>query len=271
MDWKDYEATVKNIYEILGKNSGVKIEGYGNNCKLKGHSGIFHQIDVLTSHSDGVHIYKTAIECKYHDRKIDKDTVMKIADIVKDCNLDKAVVVSKLGFTPDATSYANYNNIDLIELREPMDSDWEGRIKNITINLEILIPEILKFTVIPAHNSTDQEQLMLVNTSEYYFKFRDTNKITIKQLIDEFYSNELTIPDEIIEKKTEFPAGTKLIFEEGNLNYEVTGVIIKGRLNRSSEVIQIRGENYVAMIMKTVFGGKRFVISQNGEIRETSS
>ena len=35
------------IYETLGKESGVKIEGYGNNCKVKGKSGVNHQIDVL--------------------------------------------------------------------------------------------------------------------------------------------------------------------------------------------------------------------------------
>ena len=91
MDWKQYEAITKYIYETLGKDYGVKIEGFGNACKVKGKSGVSHQIDVLTSHSDGVHTYKTAIECKYWDKSISKDTIMKVAEIVEDARLNKVV------------------------------------------------------------------------------------------------------------------------------------------------------------------------------------
>ena len=52
---------------------------HGGNCKVRGKSGVSHQIDVLTSHPDGVHTYKTAIECKYWDKYIDKDVIMKVA------------------------------------------------------------------------------------------------------------------------------------------------------------------------------------------------
>ena len=91
MDWKQYEAITKYIYETLGKDYGVKIEGFGNACKVKGKSGVPHQIDVLTSHSDGVHTYKTAIECKYWDKSISKDTIMKVAEVVEDARLNKVV------------------------------------------------------------------------------------------------------------------------------------------------------------------------------------
>lgn len=69
MNWKTYEETVKNIYQVLGASNGVKIECYGNSCKCTGKSGIKHQIDVLTSHTEGIHEYKTYIECKYSQKK----------------------------------------------------------------------------------------------------------------------------------------------------------------------------------------------------------
>ncbi len=69
LDWKKYESITKYIYETLGNESGVAIEGYGNNCKVEGKSGDNHQIDVLTKHSDGIHNYRTAIECKYWKKK----------------------------------------------------------------------------------------------------------------------------------------------------------------------------------------------------------
>lgn len=57
------------------------IHWIGNSCKVIGRSNIQHQIDVLTIHSDGIHSYGTAIECKYWNKKIDKDIVMKLSSI----------------------------------------------------------------------------------------------------------------------------------------------------------------------------------------------
>jgi hypothetical protein len=65
MDWETYEETTKYIYETLGEQVSIKIVGHGRKFKVEGKSGVKHQIDVLTSHSDGIHEYLTAIECKY--------------------------------------------------------------------------------------------------------------------------------------------------------------------------------------------------------------
>ncbi len=99
MEWKEYEEITKYIYETLGAANGVKIECHGNNCKVTGKSTVVHQIDVLTSHSDGLHSYKTAVECKYCEQTINKDIIMKVAEIVEDAGLNKGVIVSKNGFT----------------------------------------------------------------------------------------------------------------------------------------------------------------------------
>jgi len=95
MDWQNYETTVRNIYETLGKNYGVSIECYGKNCKRTGKSGIEHQIDVLSSHSDGVHTYFTAVECKYWNKKVNKDIAMKLNDIRRIVILIKALLFLK--------------------------------------------------------------------------------------------------------------------------------------------------------------------------------
>jgi Restriction endonuclease len=144
MNWQSYEEITKDIYAVLGKGTGVKIECYGNSCKVTGKSGVEHQVDVLTSHSDGIHCYKTAIECKYWKDRINKDIVMKAEAIKNDCNLDKAVIVSQMGFTSDGLSYAEHVGIDLVELREPLDKDWEGRIKTICIQMHIRMPNLIK-------------------------------------------------------------------------------------------------------------------------------
>lgn len=108
LDWKLYELITKYIYETLGQQHGVKIKGYGNTCVVTGKTGVDHQIDVLTAHSDGVHEYLTAIECKYWKKKVNKDVVMKVAGIIEDANINKGVIVSKGGFTPDGYFKVKY-------------------------------------------------------------------------------------------------------------------------------------------------------------------
>ena len=99
MEWKDYEEVTKHIYETLGKNNGVEIECFGNKCSVKGKSEVNHQIDVLTKHSDGIHTYKTAIECKYWDKNINKDIrslLLLIAVVDAATNIIRLVVTNIL-------------------------------------------------------------------------------------------------------------------------------------------------------------------------------
>src|ERR1700741_4596933 len=93
LDWKTYESITKYIYESLGSKAGVKVLGHGSNCKVLGKSGVDHQIDILTSHSDGIHSYRTAIECKYWKEKISKETEMKLSNFIEDTGIEKGVIV----------------------------------------------------------------------------------------------------------------------------------------------------------------------------------
>lgn len=105
LDWKTYESITKYIYETLGKQSGVTIKGYGSTCKVIGKSGLSHQVDVITSHTDGSHTYETAIECKYRKEKVNKDVVMKLVQILEDTGISKGIIVSKSGFTRDGIQF----------------------------------------------------------------------------------------------------------------------------------------------------------------------
>jgi len=142
LNWKTYESITKYIYGTLGKQSGVTIKGYGSNCKIKGKSGVSHQIDVLTVHSDGIHAYETAIECKYWKDKVNKDIVMKVSSIIEDAGISKGVIVTKSGFTKDGLEYAKFKNIGLVELRESTNKDNESTEKQIEFGTLDIITNI---------------------------------------------------------------------------------------------------------------------------------
>ena len=122
MKWQAYEELVKDIYQELGKATGVKIECWGPSCRVPGKSGEYHQIDVLASHGDGIHTYRTAIECKYWNNKISKGQVFELAGKIEDANIEKGILVSKCGFTRSALTIAKDKNISLVHLRKPIPS-----------------------------------------------------------------------------------------------------------------------------------------------------
>ena len=151
LDWKTYESITKYIYETLGRESGVKIDGYGNSCKVCGKSGVSHQIDVLTSLSNGINTYKTAIECKYWKKKINKDIVMKLSETILDTGINKGIIVSKSGFTKAGKEYAKHKGIELIELREIDEKEdfKEINIGEVELQIRTVInrPEILNIDI----------------------------------------------------------------------------------------------------------------------------
>ena len=183
MNWQSQEALVKDIYEKLGESGNIRIVCWGPTCKVQGKSGVPHQIDVLTSHSDGVHEYRTAIECKYWKKKVNKDPIAKLSAILDDTQIEKGVIVSKSGFTLDAKRFARSKNISLVELRMPLDSDWEGLVKDIHIGVRIEIPEFYDYESIQddLENKGKSVQVQAL-TSEVFFHDADGRSISLHEL-----------------------------------------------------------------------------------------
>ncbi|MEY8869891.1 restriction endonuclease [Meridianimaribacter flavus] len=269
MEWKEYEEVTKYIYETLGKNSGVEIECFGNSCKVTGKSTVNHQVDVLTKHSDGLHNYRTAIECKYWDKNINKDIIMKVAEIVEDAQLNKGIIVSKLGFTPDAIDFARYRNIGLVELRELTEKDWEGRVKDIIMNINMLVPEITGLELIVSEEVKSDIPKGMTRVEFLEIQKETGEKESFEKYIKEFNS-ELTKKEENEElsKVFKFDKGTKFIYTPTQEEIPIHGFMLSGVLRIAKSKVEIKGEDHIWLIMKSIFEDKTFTISKDGEINE---
>lgn len=268
MDWKDYEIVTRYIYEALGKSVGVKIEGHGNDCKIKGKSGVEHQIDVLTSHSDGVHTYKTAIECKYWKDTVNKDIIMKVAEIIEDSSINKGVIVSKQGFTDDAISFAKYKNIGLVELREIVEEDMKDEpfIKHIKSTLRR--PEITNIIIIPSLFNRAEQNQERVEYDCMTIKKSDGSEVPIGDLLTAFKKELHTEPvGEVIEKKIFMPM-SKLINTHTTKTVFIDGLILKGVLIERDAGLILHPIDEVWLIMKSIFEDKSYTISRKGLIKE---
>ena len=266
LDWKKYESITKYIYETLGKESGVKIECYGNNCKVRGKSGVNHQIDVLTKHTDGIHNYRTAIECKYWKEKINKDIVMKVSEIIEDAGINKGVIVSQKGFTTDGISFAKYKNIGLVELREVEEKDWEGRGRILDIKTQIRRPEILNIIIDNKGNAKKQNELIEISAMKIQLKNGDI--VPFKDFLTKFKMDlHKERVYEIVLKY--YPLkGATIINEKTNSATPINGISFRGVLTVLDSDLKFYPVDQIWLIMKLHFEEQSFTISEKGIIRK---
>lgn len=275
LDWRTYESITKYIYETLGKQSGVKIKGYGNTCKVTGKSGSRYQIDVLASHSDGIHTYETAIECKYWEKKVNRDIVMKVFGILEDTNINKGVIVSKEGFTRDAIDYAKFKNIGLVTLREWNENDQNSTQKEIElgvlkININIIAtrPKLLQIDLGNNQFLDVQDEFDLFN---YYIELKDGRRVPFYDYVSDFrndIANQKRVGVEIT-KSYKLPGSQ--IFRRGiRESVKLDMVTVTGLLtqNDESKNLEFKLVDKVWLIMKSIFDERTFSFSESGLIIE---
>ena len=277
--WQDYEQLVKDIYQALGQANGVTVECWGNSCWVEGPPGTFHQIDVLTSHSDGLHQYRTAISCKNWNKKVGIPFVREFAQIVQDARLSKGVMISKMGFTAPAKTYAESKDIGLVELRRPLDRDWDGYIREVNIALMMDQTEIcdVRFHLTAPKPGPGEQayqggpihwSLLL---SQIFIGVPGQEAETLQKLANEERGKR---PDEE-EYDLRFPEGSIVTVPDfpdyPAHGYSITGISFKVKYNPPiTEEIVVRVDDHVYMVMESIFDGRRFTISKDGEIKENT-
>ncbi|WP_298148779.1 restriction endonuclease [Flavobacterium sp.] len=278
LDWKIYESITKYIYETLGRQSGVTIKGYGKNCVLVGKSGVSHQIDVLTSHSDGIHNFETAIECKFWKQKVDKDVVMKLAAIMEDADISKGIIVSRSGFTKDGQDYAKFKNIGIVILREWDEKDQDETPKEfefgiLQINMNILVtgPKILQIAIGNNRFLDVQDEFDLFN---YYLEQKDKNRVAFYDYVTDFrldIAKQNKMQVEIT--KTYKLSGSRLYRRGISESVELDEITITGKLTQRDESKKLEYSlvDKVWLIMKSIFDERTFTFSENGLLIENKN
>lgn len=267
LDWKEYEAVTKYIYEMLGAQYGIKaIRGY----RVQGSSGVKHEVDVLTEQFDGKRIHRTAIECKFIKKKITKEVVMKLRSVMEEAEIDSGIIVCKLGFTKDTMTYAEHKGIRLVELREAVADDLNGEhLINLGV-LNIHIPAIMTSPVITMIDFggtvlTDEREIMAM----HYATMRDLagREVPFRDYTKAF-SNELHDQERLLKNITKSftPLQGKLTWKYRDNELAIEKITFTGFLKEtdvsSSSSFQLVDQ--VWMIMKELFDKKAFKLTKSG-------
>ncbi|TCD05867.1 hypothetical protein EZ449_15500 [Pedobacter frigidisoli] len=269
LNWKEYEDITRFIYGNLGHKDGIKIVGYGQHCKVKGSSGISHQIDVLTEQTINGIKHLTAIECKFLAKKVDKDIVMKLQSIMTDAGIQSGIIVCRSGYTKDTKTYAEHVGIKLVELWEAGETDVkQGQAINFGM-LDLHIDVTLTRPIITEidfgfEKMTDEQQIMAMHYVKMYSL--DGREIKFSKCIRAFsdaLENEEAF-DKTVTRK--FAPSEKLIWNYKGEQREINEISFTGLLKRtkSKETKYFQLVDHVWLVMEEIFEKRRMTLSKSG-------
>jgi len=269
----EYELLTKEIFETLLKDDGVTVN-VQHNVEIQG-KAFKHQIDIYWEYQIAGIIHKVAIECKNYDSNVSVAKVRDFFGVLTDIGTVNGIMVSKNGFQKGAKEFAEYYGINLRELREPIDKDWNGRIKTIQINMNIVTTRVKsrKFNI---DEKWVKENIELSNNGDYPYEISGmANDIWITDgngnRIKNIYQLDNDLP-----RNWEYEENIQHIykFEDGYLEVEKYGKIklisieyvydvIKGEL----KPIVIDGTASAKAILKDAITGEIKFFNKDGTIK----
>jgi hypothetical protein len=151
---KDFENLTAEIFEALRSNP--QYESVEKNVKVAGSDGD-RQIDVLLRGKVGPFDNITIVECKDYNKLVNITTVDALDSVKRDINADKAVLVSRKGFTKKAMQKAKRLGIRLCTAHSAANEKWKFDLEipfSITeLSVETIQPNFL--SPAPVNNIND--------------------------------------------------------------------------------------------------------------------
>ena len=137
-----YELLTKGIFQDILNQSDVKTIKVEHNVVLKGKT-TNHQIDVYWKFELNGFEYETVVQAKDWNQTVSQGALLQFKAVLDDLpGSPVGIFVTRTGYQSGAKSVADSNGIKIYELREPTDDDFEGKIKEIHVNLHFQLPQL---------------------------------------------------------------------------------------------------------------------------------
>lgn len=136
----EYELLTQAIYRDILVREGVSTANVHHNVSIAGRSGVEHQVDVYWEFRQAGITHRVLIECKNYASNLTLEKARNFFAVVHDIGNCVGIMVTKTGYQSGAAAFCKYYGLALKLLRKPMEEDWEGRIKEIHINMIPRVP-----------------------------------------------------------------------------------------------------------------------------------
>lgn len=137
----EYEKLTQAIYQSVLNDQGLEKIRVEHSVSLKGHSGVEHQIDVHWKFKQANMEHAVLIECKNYSTALTLEKVRNFHAVLNDIGNCRGIMVTKVGYQSGAKQYADFYRIELKLLRKPKDEDWQGKAKDIHLNIVAKAPK----------------------------------------------------------------------------------------------------------------------------------
>tara|TARA_R110001599_G_C12269246_1_gene661199 strand:+ start:2722 stop:3537 length:816 start_codon:yes stop_codon:yes gene_type:complete len=134
---KGYELLTQKIYKSILESEGVENLEVKHDQRVKGKSGVEHQIDVFWEYKYAGVSHKVLIECKYYSKPISLIHARNMLGLLNDIPNSQGLIVTTQGFQSGVIDFCNHYEISLKRIRPPQGSDWDGCIQIVNINGEL--------------------------------------------------------------------------------------------------------------------------------------
>lgn len=151
-------------------------------------------------------------------------------------------------------------------MREPTDDDWKGRIKDICISIHIETPHVTDVEIIQPSVNQGTPLTATAMSSDIIFEVQQKRR-SFHELIDGELLNRQPNGLDTTNHEVVFPDGTVLRVEGQSFVAPVHAVRFKVTTTHHEHKVDIRGADYVSMIMHSIFEDRRFIIDKSGQIR----
>ncbi|WOB78473.1 restriction endonuclease [Brevundimonas nasdae] len=118
-----FQDLVATIERAISGQTGVTME---TNVLVRDADGDLREHDILLTHTEGLRVTKTAVECKDRGRKIGKPDLEAFRSKCEDTGIHKGVIVSSSGFAESAMKASRRTNIQCLELAKVDTFGWVG-------------------------------------------------------------------------------------------------------------------------------------------------
>ncbi|WP_315384449.1 restriction endonuclease [Microvirgula aerodenitrificans] len=136
----EYELLTQAIYRDILAREGVSTANVQHNVSIVGRSGVEHQVDVYWEFKQAGITHRVLIECKNYASNLTLEKARNFFAVVHDIGNCIGIMVTKTGYQSGAATFCKHYGLALKLLRKPTEEDWEGRIKEIHINMIPRVP-----------------------------------------------------------------------------------------------------------------------------------
>ncbi len=136
----EYELLTQAIYRDILAREGVSTANVQHNVSIAGRSRVEHQVDVYWEFKQAGITHRVLIECKNYASNLTLEKARNFFAVVHDIGNCVGIMVTRTGYQSGAAAFCKHYGLALKLLREPTEKDWEGRIKEIHINMIPRVP-----------------------------------------------------------------------------------------------------------------------------------